>query len=177
MNIIGIDPGLTGAVAIINGDGNIHIFDTPIVEIKHGKSKKKEYLPAQMSNIFHIDFLIGSKHHVFLEKVHSMPKQGVASTFNFGKGFGIWIGILAALKIPMTFVTPQAWKKKMMHGMGDKDAARIRAQELFPEVVDQLSRKKDIGRADALLIAEYGRCEIDGDSCRIKKTVKRVRRK
>ena len=83
--------------------------------------------------------------------------------FNFGKGFGLWLGILAGLGIPHTLVTPQAWKKEMMQGMGDKDAARIRAQELFPHCVDSLSRKKDIGRADALLIAEYGRRQMARD--------------
>ena len=59
--------------------------------------------------------LYGNKNcNVFIEKVHSMPGQGVASMFNFGKGYGIWIGILAALKISKTLVTPQEWKKEMM---------------------------------------------------------------
>jgi len=150
--IIGIDPGQTGAVAII-GDDRCYVLDTPTETVKKGKGTKTEYLPAEM-----VQMLKGFKNaHCFIEKVGAMPGQGVTSMFNFGKGFGLWIGILAALEIPYTLVTPQAWKKAMMQGIGDKDAARGRAQQLFPSKSKELSRKKDIGRADALLIAEYGR--------------------
>lgn len=156
---IGIDPGLTGAVSVIKRSGKVKIFDTPIEEIKKGKSIKREYLPENMADILiKIINLYGNKNcNVFIEKVHSMPGQGVASMFNFGKGYGIWIGILAALKISKTLVTPQEWKKEMMSGMKDKDAARIRAQELFPECSIRLQLKKHIDRADSLLIAEYAR--------------------
>lgn len=155
MIFIGIDPGQTGAVAMIcNGD--VSTWDTPTTITKKGKKNRTEYLPAQMSGI--LSDMTGSPEvHAFIEKVHSMPGQGVASSFNFGTGFGLWLGILAGLQVPYTLVTPQAWKKALMQGMADKDAARIRAQELFPCAAGMLSRKKDIGRADALLIAEHGR--------------------
>jgi crossover junction endodeoxyribonuclease RuvC len=150
--IIGIDPGQTGAVAII-GDDRCYVLDTPTETVKKGKGTKTEYLPAEMAQM-----LSGFKNvHCYIEKVGAMPGQGVTSMFNFGKGFGLWLGILAAHGIPYTLVTPQAWKKEIMQGISDKDAARGRAQQLFPQVSSQLSRKKDIGRADALLIAEYGR--------------------
>lgn len=155
MNIIGIDPGLTGAVALIDPNGNAYLWDTPTIAVKKGKKTKTEYLPAQMAALF-TDAPFGPT-HAYIEKVGAMPGQGVTSMFNFGKGYGLWLGILAGLRIPHTLVTPQAWKKELMQGMADKDAARIRAQELFPQCVDRLSRKKYIGRADALLIAEYGR--------------------
>lgn len=152
MIFVGIDPGITGAVAIIDG-GNIVFHDTPTIQTKNGKKTKTEFMPSEMA-----DILATQKGcHVFIEKVGAMPGQGVTSMFSFGKGYGIWIGILAALKIPYTFTTPQAWKKHLMQGMKDKDAARIRAQQLYPCATKELSRKKDIGRADALLIAEYGR--------------------
>lgn len=150
--IIGIDPGLTGAVAVIKDNGEMEIWDTPIGK---SKSSKKDYIPALMAELF-IRYK-DSKVHVFIEKVHSMPHQGVASMFGFGKGYGIWLGILAALKLPYTLVTPQAWKKELMRGMGDKDAARTRACELFPGNADLFFFKKDIGRADSVLIAEFGR--------------------
>ena len=151
--IAGIDPGQTGAIAFIYPNGKVEIHDTPIEKVKKGKRIKTEYLPGNMS-----DLLKGLEiNHVYIESVHAMPGQGVTSMFNFGKGFGIWIGILAALKIPYTLIPPQAWKKHLMQGMKDKDAARIRAQQLYPSVTKELSRKKDVGRADALLIAEYGR--------------------
>lgn len=153
MIYIGIDPGQTGAVALIYESGKVTLIDTPIQATNKGGKNKNEYLPRQMADI------LGNhaRCHVFIEAVHSMPKQGVASSFDFGTGYGIWLGIIAALNLPMTKVTPQKWKKELMAGFGDKDAARIRAQELFPACVSELSRKKDIGRADALLIAEYGR--------------------
>jgi len=152
MNIIGIDPGVTGAVAIISRSG-VGLYDTPTALVKVGKTARTEYMPAEMAAL-----LRGERNaHVFIEKVGAMPGQGVTSMFGFGKGFGLWLGILSALEIPYTLVTPQAWKKLMMSGMADKDAARTRAQQLFPGAAAALSRKKDIGRADALLIAEYGR--------------------
>jgi len=151
--IVGIDPGQTGAVAFIYPSGMVEMFDTPVESIKKGKGSKTEYMPPNMADLLRAMAI----RHVFIEQVHSMPGQGVASSFGFGKGFGIWIGILAALQIPYTFVTPQAWKKQLMLGNADKDAARGRAMQLYPVVSKELSRKKDIGRADALLIAEYGR--------------------
>ncbi|QXE86000.1 hypothetical protein KP003_16795 [Geomonas nitrogeniifigens] len=153
--IIGIDPGQTGAVAILINGVCVNVFDTPTEQVKKGKGSKTEYLPSEMAEILRIHNKPGV--HCFIEKVGAMPGQGVTSMFNFGKGFGLWLGILAALQIPYTLVTPQAWKKMLMQGIGDKDAARGRAQQLHPEVTDWLKRKKDIGRADALLIAEYGR--------------------
>lgn len=156
MICIGIDPGQTGAVAIIT-DKEVNLYDTPTETVKKGKSNKTEHLPAGMASLLRGHYPC----HVFIESVHSMPGQGVASMFGFGKGFGIWIGILAALEIPYTFVTPQAWKKALLPGQSDKDAARGRAMQLFPFQTPLLLRKKDIGRADALLIAEYGRRQID----------------
>lgn len=150
--IAGIDPGITGAVAVII-DGNPFFYDTPTESIKKGKTLKSAYLPSSMADIFRDEHIS----HVFIESVSSRPGQGVASMFGFGKGFGLWLGILAGLQIPYTLVTPQAWKKEIMQGMSDKDAARGKAMQLYPQCTKELSRKKDIGRADALLIAEYGR--------------------
>ena len=155
MIIIGIDPGLTGAVAVIFSSTNVAFFDAPTQKVKVGKSEKSELLPAEMAAYLRQVQRQGLC-HCFIESVHAMKDQGVTGMFNFGKGFGIWIGILAGLEIPHTFVTPQAWKKALMQGVKDKDAARGRAQQLFPAATSQLSRKKDGGRADALLIAKYG---------------------
>lgn len=153
MIYVGIDPGQTGAVSIIE-HGRARVFDTPVQQVKSGRSVKNDYVPAAMADL--LRFLPPIETHCFLELVHSMPKQGVSSTFQFGKGYGIWLGILGALGIPFTLVTPQAWKKELMQGQADKDAARGRAVQLFPYLSGELSRKKDIGRADALLICFYG---------------------
>jgi crossover junction endodeoxyribonuclease RuvC len=158
---IGIDPGNTGAIAAIYPNGLIALHDTPVEEVSKGKKNSIVPLPSEMAGILSVILSICSVNgwtpHVAIEKVGAMPGQGVTSMFNFGKGYGMWIGILAALRIPYTFVTPQAWKKELMKGVGDKDAARGVGCRLFPEVAKELARKKDIGRADALLIAEWCR--------------------
>lgn len=165
MRHIGIDPGLSGAVAIINGEGSKGlgiadtVYDTPTGQI----GNKNSYLPAEMAK----QLILVGPCQALIEKQQAMPKQGVTSTFSIGYGMGLWIGILAALSIPYEVVTPQAWKGAMMAGMGrDKDASRLRAQQLWPQLTEQLNRKKDHGRAEALLIAEYGRRQISKGSLR-----------
>lgn len=163
MITIGIDPGITGAVAIINNDSDyIALHDTPCIAVKKSNGKiKNEYLPGGMAELLAplaaLHYTKKDTVEAFIEQVASAPGQGVASMFGFGKGYGIWLGILAAFKIPYSLVIPQRWKKELMLGKTDKDVARIRAQELFPQCCPQLNLKKHIGRADALLIAEYGR--------------------
>lgn len=160
MIYIGIDPGIFGSVAVINEHCTVTLIDTPTIEIKKGKSKKNVYSEAEMAAVLRTYCNLDV--HVFMEKVNAMPGQGVTSMFNFGMSFGIWKGILAALSLPYTLITPQSWKKELMQGIKDKDASRIRAQQLFPQCIDKLNRKKDIGRSDALLIAEFGRRSMKG---------------
>jgi len=170
--IIGIDPGFNGAVCIMWRDltNKIELFDVPFVEvIKSGKTKKgnqkkgKEYLDNSMAEILE-DFYGGGRPtcHVFLEKVGAMPKQGVASMFSFGTGYGLWKGIIAAYHLPCTLVTPQSWKKELMQGMKDKEASLVVAQQLFPQCRKDLVQQKDIGKADALLLCEFGRRRVEG---------------
>jgi crossover junction endodeoxyribonuclease RuvC len=163
MIYIGIDPGLGGAVAVINGT-DVKLFDTPTAET--GKGTKRDYLIASMSNFLYefsyvAKILKINRETAFcvLEAVHSMPKQGVVSSFSFGRGLGIWEGILSAYNISYVKVSPQTWKKAMLADMprDNKDSSRIAATRLFPNAADMLSRKKDDGRAEALLMGEYGR--------------------
>jgi crossover junction endodeoxyribonuclease RuvC len=155
MVVIGIDPGLDGAVAIIHSPVEIDIFDTPTLTVVGEKSRRK-YNAAAMAAI--LEPLQTEQALIVLESVHSMPKQGVASSFNFGEGLGIWKGIIAAYKLPLEMPSPQRWKKAILADQGkDKDASRYKAIQLFPSLAEQLSRKKDDGRAEAVLLAEYGR--------------------
>lgn len=155
MIIIGIDPGNTGAAAIYEG-GQWVVHDCPTAKVKVGKSNKTVSDPGMMAEVLRP--YIGGDVHVYLEKVSAMPGQGVTSMFTFGTNYGAWQGVVGAFGFVLNLVTPQAWKKELMEGMSkEKDAARLRASQLFPSMRSQLSRKKDIGRADALLIAEYGR--------------------
>lgn len=155
MIYIGIDPGLNGALAVILHDNSIVIRDTPTLTVEGEKSRRKYNAPgmAQLLRPFTTEPGL-----VVLENVHSMPKQGVASSFNFGEGLGLWKGIIAAYGLPLEMPSPQRWKKEILADQGkDKDASRFKAIQLFPSVADQLSRVKDDGRAEALLMAEYGR--------------------
>lgn len=149
MNIIGIDPGLTGAVAII-GNYGIDLIDMPVMAKSTGG---KQVDGAALAQIFLQD---RERCSVYLEQVGSMPGQGVSSMFNFGHGYGVVQGVLYALCIPFRLVTPQKWKRH--HGLigKQKDMARTLCIQQYPELSERLTRKKDIGRADALLIAKYG---------------------
>jgi crossover junction endodeoxyribonuclease RuvC len=158
MYCIGIDPGFSGAVAVI-GDGEIRIYDAPIAKVKSGRKTHSEMIPQMMVNI--LKTYVFRETHVFIEKVGVMPGQGIASSGAFMRGYGMWEGVVAALGLPYTLVHPARWKKAMMGDMGkDKDAARLRAAQLFPAAAEGLSRVKDDGRAEALLLAEYGRRTI-----------------
>jgi hypothetical protein len=91
---------------------------------------------------------------VVIENVHSMPKQGVASTFKFGMGCGIIHGVFGALRLPVTLVAPSMWKG--FHRLNaDKEMARALALRKWPEQHDRLARKKDANRAEALLIGDW----------------------
>lgn len=88
-----------------------------------------------------------------IEHVGPMPKQGVSSSFKFGRGVGTLHGVLAALRVPVVTVTPTLWKRSYALG-SDKEKARALAIRLWPALPD-LSRKKDHGRAEALLLARW----------------------
>ena len=135
--IIAIDPGKSGAVAFLNDAGKfwrvIDMPDAPILLVEELR------LMAQPNR------------RVILEHVGAMPGQGVTSMFNFGVSFGITQGVIAALGLPMELVRPNVWKKAM--GLSrDKEASRLKALQLFPEAAEVLKRKKDEGRAEALLL-------------------------
>ena len=182
---IGIDPGQKGAMAVI-----IEMGDTQC-----------DYRVWDYDDPGALQFLQNLRQncmiHVVLEKVSAMPKQGVSSTFKFGKNLGVWIGRLEALGIAYDWVTPQKWQKALFDSApkiykwkagtaksrigvpsGVKDIKQItkrgtvlwkfkrkavdtkamsleRARRLFPGLASKLKRKKDDGRADALLMAEY----------------------
>lgn len=95
---------------------------------------------------------LGGSDFAYIERVHSMPKQGVASSFTFGRSYGFLRGCLIASGIPFEEVTPQTWQKALgCLSRGDKNVTKAKAQQLFP------SLKITHATADALLIAEYGR--------------------
>ena len=90
-----------------------------------------------------------------MEQVNAMPGQGVTSMFNFGQTFGAIKGISAALKLPIFFVRPSKWKKHFELLKASKDASRTKTIEMYPSLADKLSRKKDVNKSDAILIARF----------------------
>ena len=163
MIFIGIDPGLDGAVgamSVVNEKIVAAVADSaPIVTVKVGKREKREPNAAGMARLLSGISEGAGKYgcRAVLEKVGPHPKEGVSAVASLARGYGMWEGILAALGIPYQLVTPQAWKKSMGLIGKAKDDSRIMAQRMFPDV--ELPLKKDHGRAEALLLAEYLRRE------------------
>jgi len=150
---IGIDPGQTGAIAIMEGGKITAVIDMPIMARTHGKGFQVD--PYSLTTAL-FDSKATRATEVILEQVSAMPGQGGVSMFNFGEGVGVVKGVLGALQMSARFVTPQKWKKAAGLIGKDKDAARTLAIQLHPEVAGQLTRKKDGGRADAICIAHFG---------------------
>jgi crossover junction endodeoxyribonuclease RuvC len=153
MIIIGIDPGISGAISIVENKKIIEVYDTPTMI--DGKKNKKQVNGAQVSNIIKERLNSEKEVVVVVEHVNAMPGQGVTSMFNFGQSFGVIKGICAALSIPIHFVRPTKWKKHFNLIKTNKDASRTKVIEAYPEISSKLHRKKDSNRADAILIALY----------------------
>ena len=159
---IGIDPGLSGAFAVMNEAGEVvAVEDLPVVEYKAGRGKRRKLDARTLAHRFDEHAERGGQWELnfVLEDVHSMPKQGVATTFRFGQAFGVIEGVVGAQGWPYRFVTPQKWKKAM--GIPkDKDAARLAVIQRYPEAAEYLTRKKDHNRAEAVVLADWLRKEL-----------------
>jgi len=152
--IVGIDPGLTGALAFyVNGE--VKAFDMPTVEIQRGKKNKRDLDVQALVALIQQYRAYNPKIRAVIEKAQAMPKQGTSSMFAYGQAYGTVLGILAAMQIPVTKIHPTVWKRKMGVNAG-KDGCRQRASEIFPQFADNWPLKKHHGRAEAALIAAYG---------------------
>jgi len=155
MKIIGIDPGVSGAIAILDeGARLIEVFDMPVMP---ATKKRQQVNGAEVARLLRNEFARAENFEVvaaILENVHTMPQQGVASSGAFMEGVGVIKGVLAALGIPYELISPGVWKRRAGLIGKNKDASRTLAQQLYPQV--PLGRKKDVGRAEAILIARYG---------------------
>ena len=153
--VIGIDPGLDGAIAVLDETGDIiQVYDMPTVEVKVNGSTKRKVAPAAIASELRM-YTVDGKCRAVIEQVSAMPGQGVTSMFTFGRSLGVLEGVLAGMGIPYELVTPSTWVKKMRVAPG-KGGSRQRAMELWPMDADLFKRVKDDGRADASLIARYG---------------------
>lgn len=165
--VIGIDPGITGAVVVLHADGELaRALRTPILMEK----TKKVYDLGLMREVLRAANFEAEKEGgtaiVGLEKVHSLPRDGRVGAFRFGMGYGMWQGLLSGLFLPYTEVTPQRWQGRMLagypRGNQTKTSAVTVAKNLFPRI--PIEHKADWGMADAALIAEYTRRQhLGGD--------------
>ena len=155
MLIIGIDPGISGAICFFE-DGQVkEILDMPVMA--EGKKNKRQINGPQIYNEIssRINKFQKKDIIVVIEQVNAMPGQGVTSMFNFGQSFGVIKGICSALSLPIFLVRPAKWKKHFNLIKTNKDASRTKVIQTYPEISSKLSRKKDSNKADAILIARY----------------------
>ena len=143
---VGIDPGKTGAIAIIADFVAVH--DVPVV------SALNDY------DFYRMYKLLGKISYKYpyvrlsLERQQAMPGQGVSSTFQTGRGYGAWEALCWITTPDFKIVSPRVWKKKL--GLSkDKEASRKLAIKLYPSMEEMLRRKKDHNRSEALLLAHY----------------------
>jgi crossover junction endodeoxyribonuclease RuvC len=146
---LGVDPGLTGALAILSADGSLELLaDLPII-----RDKSLAWVDGSALQSMLLDALGGRQCRAIVERVSAMPRQGIASAFCFGVGFGSVLSVLQAMHISIEFVTPAVWKSSL--GLSkDKKASLHKARLLYPAA--ELHLAKHDGRAEALLIAQYG---------------------
>lgn len=139
--VVGIDPGMKGAISVFHEDGPITVHDLPVVN----KMVDAKLLHLLISKI--------GPDYVALENVHSLPRDGHVGAFKFGTVFGVCLGVAA--QYPIELVTPQTWKKH--HGLlrKDKEASRQLALRKWPALAEDLKFKKNADRAEALLIADW----------------------
>jgi len=148
MLILGIDPGASGAIVIMDGASIIEWAAMPVMKVGSATRVNAPALAAMLRGY--------EKLEAYVEQVGAMPGQGVASMFSFGHSAGVVAGVLGALEITVTLVTPQAWKKRAGLIGQDKDAARSRAIQIWPNWRALDAKGKGQALADAALIAKFG---------------------
>jgi crossover junction endodeoxyribonuclease RuvC len=134
MRLAAFDPGLAGALCILDGTAVLHLDDLPTYKAQHGQRAR-----VRVELDLHRLAALLKEHapmHCYIEAVHSMPRQGISSTFRFGESFGQLQGIIVALGILLTLVRPQDWQRH--HRIGaERDGYRQRAVQLFPDVAER----------------------------------------
>lgn len=146
--VIGIDPGVSGALAFVS-TGEVVCHDMPTIEIRGKRHVCPSGLRAILASAPTTDIAA-----VILEHVQGVQGTGATSAFSFGRSFGVVEGVVAGLALPLTLVRPQKWTKDLNLSR-DKGAHRQAAINLFPRHANLFARVKDDGRADAALLAHW----------------------
>ncbi len=144
MKIVGIDPGVTGAIAVHEGGVLTVIEDMPVL---NGRVDGKALCDLMLDYV---------PHAVYLENTQAMPKNGSIASYSLGLNTGIVVGVVQSLSYPLVRVRPSEWKKKMGVTRMDKNAIRGIVREIYPQWADHFKRVMDHNRAEAVLISRYG---------------------
>lgn len=156
--ILGVDPGLTGSMmvldplAIANRPNGTIVAQMDMPKIKRGSRSELDHSKLACF----IDSMAHKIKYAVIEDVAAAPNQGVVSMFTFGKVTGVVIGVIAAHHIPIYFIKPSVWK----HTLGlssSKELSIGKARHLWPAAAHLFARKSDDGRAEAALIAHFGK--------------------
>ena len=123
--------------------------------MSEGKKNKRQLNSAQLATLIKKNIKFNEEVVVVVEQFNAMPGQGVTSMFNFGQTFGAIKGICATLELPIFFVRPAKWKKHFELINSSKDSSRTKAIEMYPTLANQLAKKKDVNKSDAILIARF----------------------
>lgn len=157
--VLGIDPDVSGAIAVLRGNDitTAEVFDVPSLRVIIGSQQRRRHDARAIVDLINkLHAPLGSV--AYVEQSMPLPKDGKQGWWGSGFGFGIWIGTLVASGFSVVPVPPLVWKRAMeLSGKTvTKDDCRACASLIFPSLASQLKRKKDHGRAEALLIAAYG---------------------
>ena len=153
MIVAGIDPGKTGALSILYDNNVVSCFDVPMQLVK-GKAKPAW---AKWASEWRNAFGFEAPDMIVIEDIAARPGQGVTSMFSFGRTLGFAHALAQGAGVPVHFVTPFVWKGRLGLLNSDKGASREKARTLFPASAHAFERVKDDGRAEAALLAYYGR--------------------
>ena len=144
MRIVGIDPGVTGALALHAGGRLMDVCDMPVYDGRTDPLGLHELLTTWEPDV------------VYIEHTQPMPRNGNIASFSLGLNSGVIIGVVGSMRHPFVRVRPVAWKRKMSVLQKDKNAIRGIVREIYPEWADTFKRVKDHNRAEAVLISRYG---------------------
>lgn len=160
--VIGIDPGLAGGLGVLDLDADdaldgVALYRTPRTTVMRARKARDEYDPAAMRE--RLARLVDGRApairsvEVALEAQGARPKQGTASSYRTGVGYGLWLGLVVGMRVPYRIVAPAVWKHHAGLSHADKRASRLRCQERFPSL--GAIAAADEGPAEGLLLAAY----------------------
>jgi len=161
MRMMGVDPGLSGALALIDTrTGEVVVDDMPVRVLSTRRVRRRGKMVTKVKKV--VDGkAIGDwiekhqPHRACIELVGSRPHQGVSTTFTFGEAYGCASGAIESMNVPLDRVTPLVWKRKLGLIGASKRGSLELARRKYKHAAKRLARTRDNGRAEALLIAEY----------------------